>query len=105
MTSLLLDLAPAAWETYRGARAGGDPDLGARLKRALERLIEDPAALRADPDSRRYRVVEERLREGPPVWGLHVRPAAGPPWIIVWRQMPQVVEVGYIGPAPAPGHG
>lgn len=97
MTGLLLDFAPAAWQAYQRLRAG---ELGGRVKQALQRLIEDPAAVRADPRARRYQVVEEQLRQAPPVWGLVVDAPDGTRWLIVWREMAQVVEIGYIGPAP-----
>ena len=97
MTARLLDFAPAAWQAYQGQRAS---ELGGRLKRALRRLAQDPAAVHADPRARRYRIVEERLRQAPPVWGLVVDAPDGTGWLIVWRERAPVIEIGYIGPAP-----
>jgi hypothetical protein len=103
--SRLLDFAPAAWDRYQSLGACGADELGKGLKRALERLAEDPEAVRADPGCRRYHIVEERLQKGPrvlrpPVWGLQVDAPDGTGWLVVWREMPHVIEVGYIGPAP-----
>jgi hypothetical protein len=99
LTAGLLDFAPAAWQAYQGLPAG---ELGSRVKRALERLATDPAAVRADPRSRRYQIIEERLPQAPQVWGLPVDTPGGSRWLVVWREMPHAVEIGYIGPAP--GH-
>jgi hypothetical protein len=98
LTARLLDVAPAAWRAYQGRPAG---ELGSRVKRVLEWLAADPAAVRADPRSRRYQIIEERLPQAPQVWGLPVE-APGDRWLVVWREMPHAVEIGYIGPAP--GH-
>jgi hypothetical protein len=96
VTAMLLDFAPPAWEAYQGQRAN---ELGARLKQALERLTENPAAVCAEPGSRRYQVIEDALREGPEVWGMPVYAPDGSPWLVVWRGSARVVEIGYIGPA------
>jgi hypothetical protein len=98
VTPGLLDFAPAAWQVYQGLPAG---ELASRVKRALKQLAADPAAVRADPSSRRHQVLEERLPEAAQVWGLSVE-APGARWLLVWREMPGVIEIGYIGPAP--GH-
>jgi hypothetical protein len=97
----LLDLAPFAWEAYQSLRANGG-ELGERVKHQLERLIDDPATVRAGPGSRRYQIVESRLGGGPQVWSLPVAAPDSDTWMIVWREMPNVIEIGYIGPAPAP---
>jgi hypothetical protein len=98
VTAMLLDFAPAAWEAYQSQRAS---ELGARLRKALERLTEDPAAVCADPGSRRYQIIEDALRNGPEVWGMPVDAQDGCPWLVVWRGTARVVEIGYIGPAPS----
>ena len=97
MTARLLDFAPAAWQAYQGLRGG---DLGCRVKQALQWLAADPAAARTDPRSHRYQVIEQRLRQAPQVWGLPVAAPGGDQWLVVWREMPHAVEIGYIGPAP-----
>lgn len=97
MTGRLLDFAPAAWQAYQRRRAG---ELGGALKRALQRLTEDPAAVRAGPRAQRYQIVEDQLRQPPPVWGLVIDAPGGTRWLIVWREMAPVIEIGYIGPAP-----
>ncbi len=97
----LLDLTPAAWEAYQSLRSNGK-ELGERIKQQLERLVDDPAAVRASAASRRYQIVERRLGGGPQVWSLPVVAPDSDTWMIVWREMPNVIEIGYIGPAPAP---
>ena len=97
----LLDLSAPAWETYQSLRADGG-ELAERVKQGLEWLVEDPAAVRAHSGSQRYQIIERWLGEGPQVWSLPVAGPEGDSWIIVWRQMSQVVEVGYIGRAPVP---
>ena len=96
MTPPLLDFARAAWEAYQGQRGH---EIGSRLKQALERLAADPAAVRADPRSRRYQIVEEQLRQPPEVWGLLLNAPDDSKWLVVWRETEHVVEIGYIGPA------
>ena len=96
----LFDLTAPAWEAYQSLRANGG-ELAEHIKHGLEWLIEDPAAVRAHPACRRYQIIERRLGGGPQVWGLPVAAANGDSWLIVWRQMPHVIEIGYIGPAPA----
>lgn len=96
MTPRLLDFAPAAWQAYQGLPAG---ELGNRIKRALQRLAADPSEVRADPRSRRHRIIEERLPQAAQVWGLPVD-APGSHWLVIWREMANVIEIGYIGPAP-----
>jgi hypothetical protein len=97
MTSLLLDFAPAAWEEYQRQRAG---ELGARLRHALEQLTQDPEGVRADPGSRRYQVIEDGLQQAPEVWGMQVQAPDSTAWLVVWRELARVIEIGYIGPAP-----
>jgi hypothetical protein len=96
LTSRLLDFAPAAWEAYQGQRAH---ELGSRLNQALERLTADPAAVRADLRSRRYRIIEEQLRQPPEVWGLLLDAPDDTRWLVVWREIEPVIEIAYIGPA------
>jgi hypothetical protein len=97
VTGCLLDFAPAAWQAYRGLPAG---ELAEMVKRALQRLAADPAAVRTDPHSRRHQVIEERLPQGAQVWGLLVDAPGGGCWLVVWREMNNVIEIGYVGPAP-----
>jgi hypothetical protein len=98
MNSLLLDFAPSAWEEYQAQRAS---ELGGRLRCALERLTEDPESARAGAGSRRYRVIEDGLQQAPEVWGMAVEAPGGAGWLVIWREMARVIEIGYIGPAPA----
>jgi hypothetical protein len=96
VTSRLLDFAPAAWQAYQGQRAN---QMGSQLKQALEWLSADPAAVRADPRSRRYQIIEEQLRQPPEVWGLLLDAPDDSRWLVVWRETGHVIEIGYIGPA------
>jgi hypothetical protein len=98
LTSRLLDFAPAAWQAYQGQRAH---QMGSVLKQALERLTADPAAVRADPRSRRYQIIEEQLRQPPEVWGLLLDAPDDGGWLVIWRETGNVIEIGYIGPAGA----
>lgn len=93
----MLDFSPAAWRAYRGLPPG---ELRSRVKQALERLASDPLAVRADPRSRRHPVIEERLQQTAQVWGLPVDEPGGSRWLVVWREVVNVIEIGYIGPAP-----
>ena len=97
MTARLLDFALAAWRVYQGLPAG---ELGGRVRRALQRLAADPAAVRAGPRSRRHQIIGERLSQAAQVWGLPVDAPGGGRWLVVWREMAHVIEIGYIGPAP-----
>lgn len=96
MTPRLLDFSPAAWQAYRNLPPG---ELRSRVKGALERLAADPAAVRAGPRSRRHPIIEQRLRQPAQVWGLPVDAPGGSHWLVVWRELVNVIEIGYIGPA------
>ena len=93
----LLDFAPAAWRAYQGLPDG---ELSSQVREALQRLAADPAAVRADPRSRRHQVIEERLPQAAQVWGLPVEAPGGSRWLVVWREAATSIEIGYIGPAP-----
>jgi hypothetical protein len=97
VTGRLLDFAPAAWQAYQGLPAGETAEM---VKSALQRLAADPAAVRADPNSRRHQVIEERLAQAAQVWGLPVDAPGGSRWLVVWREVANVIEIGYVGPAP-----
>ena len=96
MTARLLDFAPAAWQAYQRLRAG---EVGSRLKQALEQLADNPALARADPRASRCLVIEKQLRQTPQVWSLPVDAPDGGHWLVVWREIGPVIEIGYIGPA------
>jgi hypothetical protein len=98
----LLDFAPAAWQAYQGLPAG---ELSSQVRGALQRLAADPAAVRAGPASCRYQIIEERLPQGAQVWGLPVEAPGSGHWLVVWREMTNVIEIGYIGPAPGQATG
>jgi hypothetical protein len=102
VTARLLDFSPAAWHAYQGLPAG---ELGGRVKRALVRLAADPGVVRADPRARRYLVIEERLPQPAQVWGLPVEVPGGGRWLVVWREVANVIEIGYIGPVPGQAAG
>ena len=102
MTPRLLDFSLAAWQAYRGLPPG---ELRSTVKRALEQLAEDPAAVRADSRSHRHPIIEERLQQADQVWGLPVDAPGGSRWLVVWREVIHVIEIGYIGPAPGQGTG
>jgi hypothetical protein len=97
VTGRLLDFAPAAWQAYRELPTGEESE----VRRALQRLAADPAAVRAGPGSRRYQVVEQRLPQAAQVWGFPVDAPDGGRWLVVWREVANVIEIGYIGPAPS----
>jgi len=97
VTGRLLDFAPAAWQAYRELPAGEESG----VRRALQRLAADPAAVRAGPGSRRYQVVEQRLPQAAQVWGFPVDAPDGGRRLVVWREVANVIEIGYIGPAPS----
>jgi hypothetical protein len=96
LTTRLLDFAPAAWQAYQGQRAHA---MGSRLKQALEWLTADPAAVRADQRARRYQIIEELLGKPPEVWGLLLDASDDSSWLVVWREIEPVIEIGYNGPA------
>jgi len=98
LTARLLDFAPAAWQTYQRLRA---EEIGSRLKQALQQLADDPALVRADPRSNRCLIIEKQLQRAPQVWGLPVDVPDGARWLVVWREIGPVIEIGYIGPAPS----
>jgi hypothetical protein len=96
LTARLLDFAPTAWQEYQRLRAG---DIGTRLKGVLEQLAEDPAIVHADPNSCRCLIIEKQLRQAAEVWGLFLGAPDGARWLVVWREMALVTEIGYIGSA------
>jgi hypothetical protein len=96
LTARLLDFAPAAWQAYQRLRAD---EGGSRLKQALEQLADNPALVRADPQSNRCLIIERQLRQTPQVWDLPVDAFDGTRWLLVWREMGPVIEIGYVGPA------
>jgi hypothetical protein len=97
LNARILDFAPAVWQEYQRLRAG---DIGSPLKQALEQLADDPALLRADPRSCRYLIVEKQLPQAAEVWGLLLDAPGGTRWLVVWREMASVIEIGYIGSVP-----
>jgi hypothetical protein len=97
LNARLLDFAPAAWQEYQRLRAG---EIGGQVKQALEQLADDPALLRADPRSCRYLIVEKGLPRTAEVWGLLLDGPGGTRWLVIWREMASVIEIGYIGPVP-----
>jgi hypothetical protein len=98
LTDRLLDFAPAARQVYQSLRA---EELGTLLRKVLEQLADDPEVVRADPRSSRYPIVEKQLGQAPQVWGLTIEAPDGTHWLIVWREITRVIEIGYIGPVPA----
>jgi hypothetical protein len=98
LTARLLDFAPAAWQAYQRLGAGG---VGSPLKQALEQLADDPALVRADTRASRCLILEKQLGQAAHVWGLPVDAPDGARWLLVWREIAHVIEVGYIGPVPS----
>ena len=98
MTARLLDFAPAAWQAYQRLRAG---EAGSRLKQALEQLADDPALVRADARASRCLIIEKQLGQTAQVWGLPVEAPDGAHWLLVWREIAHVIEIGYMGPLPS----
>lgn len=98
MTARLLDFAPAAWQAYQRLRAG---EAGSRLKQALEQLADDPALVRGDARASRCLIIEKQLRQAAQVWGLPVEATDGACWLLVWREIAHVIEIGYMGPVPS----
>ena len=96
MTGRLLDIAPGAWQEYQRVR---DSELGSLVKKALEQLADDPALVRANPRSSRCLIIEKQLRQAPQVWALPVDGPDGAYWLVVWREIAHVIEIGYIGTA------
>ena len=96
MTGRLLDIAPGAWQEYQRVRAS---ELGTLIKKALEQLADDPALVRANPRSSRCLTIEKQLRQAPQVWALPVDGPDGAYWLVVWREIAHVIEIGYIGAA------
>ena len=96
MTGRLLDIAPGAWQEYQRVRAS---ELGSLVKKALEQLADDPALVRANPRSSRCLIIEKQLRQTPQVWGVPVDAPDGGHWLVVWREIAHVIEIGYIGTA------
>ncbi len=97
MTARLLDFAPSAWQAYQSLRAA---ETGSLLKQALLQLADDPTLVRADPRSSRYVIIEKHLRQAPQVWGLFIDAPDGARWLVAWREIGPVIEIGYLGPAP-----
>jgi hypothetical protein len=83
---------PEALSTYRALRADRANEAGQRVKEALERLLADPGDVRGDCS--RWDSLAGR------VWALPVTMPAGETWLIVWDELPDAIEVFYIGPAP-----
>jgi hypothetical protein len=97
MSARLIDFSPSAWQAYQAVRITQD---GPVIREALEQIASTSALERADLAPVRYEVVEERLPRTPEVWGVPVDGADGTAWLIIWREMPYVVEIGHIGTAP-----
>jgi hypothetical protein len=88
-----LALRPDALAAYRSLRADPSGELGKRVKAALERLIDDPGAVRAE--SARWESLSGK------VWSLSVSDPDDGIWVILWaEQSSGIIEVFYIGPAP-----
>jgi hypothetical protein len=98
LTARLLDFAPSAWQAYQSLRAA---ETGGLLKQALLQLADDPTLVRADPRSSRYVIIEKQLRQAPQVWGLFIDAPDGARWLVAWREIGAVIEIGYLGPAPS----
>ena len=98
MRARLLDFAPAAWQAYQCQRAGA---AGRWLKQALEQLADNPALVRADARASRCLIIEKQLRQAAEVWSLPVDVPDGAHWLLVWREIAHVVEIGYMGPVPS----
>ena len=45
-------------------------------------------------------ISERRLRQAAEVWGLLLDAQDGARWLVVWRETPFVIEIGYVGSAP-----
>jgi hypothetical protein len=98
LTARLLDFAPSAWQAYQGLRAA---EAGGLLKQALLQLADDPSLVRADPRSSRYPMIEKQLKQAPQVWGLFIDAPDGTRWLVAWRELGAIIEIGYVGPAPS----
>lgn len=97
MTVRLIDFSPAAWQAYQAVKA---TENGPVIRQALEQIASSSALVQTGLAPVRYKVVEERLARTPEVWGLPVDGQDGSRWLIMWREMPYVVEIGHIGAAP-----
>jgi hypothetical protein len=88
-----LAFRPGALDAYRELRADRGSELGKRVKAAVERLIDDPSAARAE--SARWESLEGK------VWSLPVTAPDDSTWLILWAEWPaELIEIYYIGPAP-----
>jgi hypothetical protein len=88
-----LGFRPEALDAYRALRADRASDAGKRVKAALERLADDPGAVRGECS--RWNSLAGK------VWSL---PVSGPDdslWLILWAERPPAsIDVFYVGPAP-----
>lgn len=85
-------LYPDPLAAYRSLRADTAEELGKRIRDGLQRLRDEPGKARAD--SGRWTAVD--------LWSLSVTSPNEITWLILWREAgDDVIEVLYLGPAPA----